>query len=44
MTMNGIRGFSEHDHNWKSSETIIRALSDIARKGGDNYLNKGPTA
>ena len=37
MTMNNTWGFSEHDRNWKSPETIIRTLVDIASKGG-NFL------
>ncbi len=44
MTMNGTWGFSEYDHNWKSPETIIRTLIDIASKGGNFLLNIGPTA
>jgi alpha-L-fucosidase len=43
MTMNNTWGFSEHDHNWKSPETIIRNLIDIASKGGNYLLNIGPT-
>ena len=44
MTMNGTWGFHKHDHNWKSSETLIRNLVDIASKGGNYLLNVGPTA
>jgi alpha-L-fucosidase len=43
MTMNGTWGYSEHDQNWKSPETIIRNLIDIASKGGNYLLNIGPT-
>ncbi|MBN8460530.1 MAG: alpha-L-fucosidase [Verrucomicrobia bacterium] len=44
MTMNGTWGYSAHDHNWKSPETLIRNLIDIASKGGNYLLNVGPTA
>ena len=42
MTINGTWGFSKNDHNWKSTETIIRNLTDIASKGGNYLLNVGP--
>jgi alpha-L-fucosidase len=42
MTMNTTWGYSEHDHQWKSSETLIRNLVDIASKGGNYLLNIGP--
>ena len=42
MTMNTTWGFSEHDHAWKSDETLIRNLIDIASKGGNYLLNIGP--
>jgi len=42
MTMNTTWGFSEHDHQWKSDETLIRNLIDIASKGGNYLLNIGP--
>lgn len=44
MTMNGTWGFHKFDHNWKSPETLIRNLVDIASKGGNYLLNVGPTA
>lgn len=44
MTMNGTWGFKSYDHNWKSNETLIRNLIDIASKGGNYLLNVGPTA
>lgn len=34
MTMNGTWGFKASDHNWKSTEKLIRNLVDIASKGG----------
>jgi len=44
MTMNDTWGFKSTDHNWKSSETLIRNLVDIASKGGNYLLNVGPTS
>jgi alpha-L-fucosidase len=43
MTMNDTWGYSAHDHNWKSAETLIRNLVDTASKGGNYLLNVGPT-
>ena len=42
MTMNDTWGFKVNDHNWKSSETLIHNLIDIAAKGGNYLLNIGP--
>ena len=42
MTLNTTWGYSDHDHAWKSSETLIRNLIDIASKGGNYLLNIGP--
>lgn len=44
MTMNDTWGYKQDDHNWKSAETLIRNLVDIASKGGNYLLNVGPTA
>jgi alpha-L-fucosidase len=44
MTMNNTWGFKRDDHNWKSAETLIRNLCDIASKGGNYLLNVGPTS
>ncbi|MEY3178957.1 MAG: hypothetical protein RJB42_1198, partial [Bacteroidota bacterium] len=44
MTMNDSWGFKKNDENWKSSETLIHNLVDIAAKGGNYLLNVGPTA
>ncbi len=44
MTMNDTWGFKKNDHNWKSADTLIENLSDIASKGGNFLLNVGPTA
>lgn len=43
MTMNDTWGYNKDDHNWKSSETLIKDLVDIASKGGNFLLNVGPT-
>ncbi len=43
-TMNDTWGFKVNDHNWKSSEDLIRKLVDIVSKGGNYLLNVGPTA
>ncbi|WP_133641912.1 alpha-L-fucosidase [Sphingobacterium paludis] len=42
MTMNGSWGYKSWDHNWKSTETLIHNLIDIASKGGNYLLNIGP--
>lgn len=42
MTMNGTWGYRTSDNNWKSTETLIRNLVDIASKGGNYLLNVGP--
>ncbi len=42
MTMNTTWGYSEHDHAWKSNETLLRNLIDIVSKGGNYLLNIGP--
>ncbi|MBI5095279.1 MAG: alpha-L-fucosidase [Candidatus Hydrogenedentes bacterium] len=44
MTMNDTWGFKTNDTKWKSNETLIRYLVDIASKGGNFLLNVGPTA
>lgn len=44
MTMNDTWGFKKSDAKWKSSETLIHNLIDIAAKGGNYLLNVGPTA
>jgi len=43
ITMNDTWGYKHFDHKWKSSETLIRQLIDIASKGGNYLLNVGPT-
>ena len=44
MTMNGTWGYKSYDHDWKSTETLIHNLVDIASKGGNYLLNVGPTS
>jgi len=44
MTMNQSWAFKVTDHAWKSSETLLRHLSDIVSKGGNFLLNIGPEA
>lgn len=44
MTMNETWGYKSYAHNWKSTETLIRNLLDIASKGGNYLLNVGPKA
>jgi alpha-L-fucosidase len=43
MTMNDTWGFKSDDQNWKSTQTLVRNLVDIASKGGNYLLNVGPT-
>jgi len=43
MTMNDTWGFKKDDANWKSTETLVHNLIDIASKGGNYLLNVGPT-
>lgn len=42
MTINDTWGYKSFDTNFKSSETLIRNLVDIASKGGNYLLNIGP--
>ncbi|MBE9661960.1 alpha-L-fucosidase [Mucilaginibacter myungsuensis] len=42
MTMNDTWGFKTTDHNWKSSQTLIRNLIETSSKGGNYLLNVGP--
>jgi alpha-L-fucosidase len=44
MTMNDTWGYKSYDNNWKSAESLIRNLADIASKGGNYLLNVGPTS
>lgn len=42
MTMNNTWGYRTADHQWKSTETLVRNTIDIASKGGNFLLNIGP--
>ena len=42
-TLNDTWGYKSFDHDWKSTDTLIRNLVDIASKGGNYLLNVGPT-
>ena len=42
MTMNGTWGYRTSDNNWKTTQTLIHNLCDIASKGGNYLLNVGP--
>jgi alpha-L-fucosidase len=44
MTMNDTWGYKRDDTNFKSTETLLRNLIDIASKGGNYLLNIGPMA
>lgn len=44
MTMNDTWGYKSGDNNWKSAETLVHNIIDIAAKGGNYLLNVGPTA
>lgn len=41
-TINDTWGFKTNDHNWKSTETLVKYLVDIVSKGGNYLLNIGP--
>ena len=41
-TMNDTWGFRSDDHNWKSAETLLYLLIDLAGKGINYLLNVGP--
>ncbi len=44
MTLNDTWGYKSTDTNWKSTETLLHNLIDIASKGGNYLLNVGPTS
>ena len=43
-TLNDTWGFKSYDHNWKSVDTLLYLLVDLASKGVNYLLNVGPTA
>lgn len=42
MTMNDTWGYKSNDTDFKSTQTLLRNLIDIASKGGNYLLNIGP--
>jgi alpha-L-fucosidase len=44
MTMNETWGYKKDDNKWKSSQSLVRNLVEIASKGGNYLLNVGPNA
>ena len=44
MTINNTWGYKSYDTSFKSADTLLRNLIDIASKGGNYLLNVGPTA
>ncbi len=44
ITMNDHWGYAAADHNWKSPQTVVRALVECVSKGGNLLLNVGPNA
>jgi alpha-L-fucosidase len=42
MTINDTWGYKTGDHNFKSTETLLHNLVDVASKGGNYLLNVGP--
>jgi len=44
MTINNTWGYESYDTKFKSTETLLRNLIDIASKGGNYLLNVGPDA
>jgi alpha-L-fucosidase len=44
VTLNDTWGFKKDDHNWKTTETLVRQLVDVVSKNGNYLLNVGPTA
>ncbi len=44
MTINDTWGYKVNDVNFKSTDTLLHNLVDIASKGGNYLLNVGPTS
>lgn len=42
MTLNNTWGYSRMDENWKSPQTVMKMLIDVAGKNGNLILNVGP--
>ncbi len=42
MTINNTWAYNMHDHEYKSAQFLIRALVEVASRGGNFLLNVGP--
>lgn len=42
MTINHTWAYNKNDHDFKSSQTLIRSLVEVASRGGNFLLNVGP--
>jgi alpha-L-fucosidase len=42
MTINNTWAYNKNDHNYKSEQTLIRSLVEVASRGGNFLLNVGP--
>ncbi len=42
MTINNTWAYNQNDHEYKSSQTLIRSLVEVASRGGNFLLNVGP--
>jgi len=42
MTINDTWAYNKNDHHYKSARTLIRALVEVASRGGNLLLNVGP--
>ena len=42
MTINNTWAYNKNDHNYKSDQTLIRGLVEVASRGGNFLLNVGP--
>jgi alpha-L-fucosidase len=42
MTINNTWAYNKNDHDYKSEQTLIRSLIEVASRGGNFLLNVGP--
>ncbi len=42
MTINNTWAYNKYDHDYKSQQTLIRSLVEVASRGGNFLLNVGP--
>ena len=42
MTINNTWAYNKNDHEYKSEQTLIRGLIEVASRGGNFLLNVGP--